>query len=35
MHIGFWWKSEKTGTNVGGRILFKWILEQYDAVVWI
>jgi hypothetical protein len=32
MHIGYWWQSQKEkdhleDLNVGGRIIFKWILE--------
>jgi hypothetical protein len=33
MHIGFWCRSQKKGSNweyldVGGRIILKWILER-------
>jgi hypothetical protein len=28
MPIGFWWESQKEDLDVGGRIIFKWILER-------
>jgi hypothetical protein len=39
MHIGFWWESQKErdcyeNLDLGGRLIFKWILERWDRVVW-
>jgi hypothetical protein len=38
MHVGYWWESQKERNHqkdqdVGGWIIFKWILETYDGVV--
>jgi hypothetical protein len=38
-HIGFWWESQKErdnkeDINVRGRIILKWMLEKYGAVLW-
>jgi hypothetical protein len=38
MHIGFWWENQKErdhqkDQDIGGRIIFKRILDRYDRVV--
>jgi hypothetical protein len=39
MHTGNWWKNQNgrdhlEGQEVGGWIILKWILEEYDGMVW-
>jgi hypothetical protein len=36
--MGFWCgkaREHQEDSDVGGRIILKWILEEYDGMIWI